>query len=302
MPDATDLPDYLNFHHPLVRDLCWTLSPAFDLLEELPPYRRFIPTQPADVLRHWLGDLQRQPEPLEAFITPESRRRLGHHFERLILFYLKYSPAQDLRLLDHNRRMYTHNPAGHRVTVGELDFLLTSATGKVHLETAVKFFLGVEHAGEVHWIGPNLQDRLDRKLRHLRDHQLPLSRRLETPFEAPFQRYFWVKGMLFQPWQQHLDAGAGLLTHADEYSWLTCSQALQCSMEGNWVYLPKRRWLGCGVDDEENQHMDRARIEQHFAGSDRVLMMTHSLSAARRLIVPDHWPAAAQSALLASTD
>lgn len=302
MPDATDLPDYFHFHHPLVRDLCWTLSPAFDLLEALPPYRRFVPTQSPEVLRKWLEHLQHHPQPLEAFVAEASRRRLGLYFERLILFYLSHAPQADLRVLDHNRRIYTHNSHGNRVTVGELDFLLTSATATVHLETAVKFFLGFEHAGEVHWLGPGLQDRLDRKLDRLRSHQLPLSQRLETRFEAPFQRYFWVKGILFQPWRLHLAAGAGLLVHSGENNWLTCSQAMECLEEGDWFYLPKSRWLGGECDDEEKQPVNRERIERHFAENNRVLMLAHTRSGARRLIVSDDWPAAARAALQANSE
>lgn len=298
MPEATDLPDYSDFSHPLVRDLCWTLSPAFDLLGDLPPFHRFVPTQSSSVLRKWLEELQQHPQPLEAFVEQDSTRRLGHYFERLILFYFRHAPEAELQVLDHNRRIYTYNADGGRITVGELDFLLTGAAGTLHLETAVKFFLGVEHAGEVRWLGPGLQDRLDQKLQHLRNHQLPLSQRLETSSAAPIQRYFWVKGILFQPWRQQLDIADGLRVPASENRWLTCSQAMECTIEGEWMYLPKSRWLGCGIDDEEQQQVDREYIARHFAGNNRVLMMTHTRSASRRLIVPNDWPAAAHAALL----
>jgi hypothetical protein len=297
MPSEPDFPDYFRFHHTLVRDLCWTLSPSFDLLGELPPHHRFMPPQPAPVLRQWLEHLQCHPQALEAFIGTGPHQRLGHHFERLVLFYLTHAPAQPLRVLDHNRRIYTRDFAGNPVTVGELDFLLASPTGTVHLETAVKFYLGVEHAGEIRWLGPNLQDRLDRKLRHLREHQLPRSQLLETEADKPFQRHFWVKGILFQPWQQNLTVDLGLLTQPIEHRWLTCAQALEVVVDGEWMCLPKPHWLGCGVEDLQEQQVTKARIQQHFAHSDRVLMMCHRELAARRLIVPDTWPDAARAAL-----
>lgn len=297
MSDPSAFPDYFNFDHPLVRDLCWTLSPRLDLLQELPPYQRFIPPQPPQELRQWLAHLQNRPEPLETFFSSESRRRLGHHFERLILFYLTHAPGQLLQVLDHNRPIYTRNSAGHRVTVGELDFLLSGIEGTVHLETAVKFFLGVEHAGAVCWLGPSLEDRLDRKIQHLREHQLPLSQFLETEITTPVQRRFWVKGILFHPWQQKLTTDPTLLHQPDTNMWLTCADALDLPLDQEWVWLPKSRWLGCGVDDPEEQRATKTRIQAHFKQSNRVLMMSHPGSAARRLIVADDWPAAAQAAL-----
>lgn len=302
MPDESDFPNYFRFHHPLVRDLCWTLSPAFDLLGELPPHQRFMPPQSAIVLRQWLEHLQYHPQSLEAFFDAGPHRRLGHHFERLILFYLTHAPAQPLRVLDHNRPIYTHDAAGNPVTAGELDFLLASPTGTVHLETAVKFYLGVEQAGEIHWLGPNLEDRLDRKLRHLREHQLPRSQILETAAEKPFQRHFWVKGLLFQPWQQRLTLSPGLLAQPVEHQWLTCTQALEERIDGEWFCLPKAHWLGCGTEDQQEQRVTKACIQQHFSHSDRVMMVSLRESVARRLIVPDHWLSDARAALTAHPD
>ena len=52
------------------------------------------------------------------------------------------------------------------------------AEGVHHLELAIKLYLGPEReAGEdaEHWLGPASEDRLGLKLRHLAQHQLPLS-------------------------------------------------------------------------------------------------------------------------------
>lgn len=299
MADKPSFPDYFHFQHPLVRDLCWTLSPSFDLLGDLPPYQRFRLPQSTAVLSQWLANLQRHPQPLQRFVEQESRRRLGHHFERLILFYLTHAPDQPLQLLDHNLPIYSRNSAGHQITIGELDFLLSSPTDRVHLETAVKFFLGIEFAGKVHWLGPGLEDRLDHKLRHLQEHQLPLSQRLETPSAMPFQRHFWLKGHLFHPWQQTLALGSSMLAQPLTHRWLSCTQALDVTEDGQWLALPKASWLGCGVEHPQDHLVTRARIEQHFADSDRVLMLWHRESAERRLIVADHWPQAARAALAA---
>jgi hypothetical protein len=120
---------------------------------------------------------------------------------------------------------------------------------------------------------------------------------LETEVTAPLHQYFWVKGLLFHPWQQNLAAGRGLLSQPGENIWLTCTQALEVFVDDDWICLPKPRWLGCGIEDSEEQRATREHIQQHFAASDRVLMTTHLGSATRRMIVPDNWPDAARATL-----
>lgn len=301
MPTNPELPVYFNYQHPLVRDLCWTLSPEFDVLAALPPYRRFVPSQPSAQLHLWLNQLDREPQTLERFMALDTRTRLGHHFERLVLFYLSQGPGSVWQLLHHNLAIYGTNPAGHRITVGELDFLIAdhSTAKTLHLETAVKFFLGVEHEGKTFWLGPGLHDRLDRKIHHLQTHQLPLSQRIEKQNETPIERYFWLKGILFQPWQQNLSLNPDLLAQPIDNRWLTCAEALSLGDEADWVCLPKSRWLGCAWQDLTQDRLTATQILEHFKNGNRVLMLTHRLSPARRLLVADDWDQAARAALKA---
>ncbi|MCR6651205.1 MAG: DUF1853 family protein [Cellvibrionaceae bacterium] len=283
-----------RFHHPLVRDLCWTLDPAFDLLTELPPYSRFLPPQEQHLLDAWLRDLESDPQPLETFINNPSLQRLGRHFERLVLFYLGHSPASPFQVLNHNLPILRVNAEGHPITLGELDFLLAGPTGRLHLEIAVKFYLGLEHSGEVHWIGPSLHDRLTRKLQHLHGHQLPLSKTLE---QEPMERYFWLKGALFHPWQRTLRLPDGLLAQEPASFWLTCSQALEVLAEpADWRCVARVNWLGCD-GDEADAIATPLRIHQHFATSTQALMLWNETNKSRCLIVADDWPASASAVL-----
>lgn len=296
MPQKSEFPTYFSFRHPLVRDLCWTLSPAFDLLGHLPPFHRFVPRQSTAQLRNWLEQLEQTPAPLEAFMADNPRKRLGHHFERLVLFYLSHAPNSTLRVLDHNRAIYGNNASGHRITIGELDFLLAQDNRLLHLETAVKFFLGVAHEGRVRWLGPGLKDRFDRKIDHLRNHQLPLSQQIEAE-TGPIERWFWLKGILFHPWQQLCALDVNLLDSPVQHYWLTRSQALEMADLEEWCCLSKLQWLGCGGESMATLSSVGEAIKRHFAQNDRVLMLSHSSSSARRLLVPDAWPRAARAAL-----
>jgi hypothetical protein len=283
------------YHHPLVRDLCWTLASEFDLLAELPPFQRFHPLQPPALLADWLRNLDADPRQLEAFFSGAPQQRLGRHFEKLVLFHLQHAPANPLQLLEHNRPVMGKSAGGRDITLGELDFLLAEAHTKIHLEVAVKFYLGVTHTGATHWLGPSLDDRLTRKLQHLRDNQLPLSQVLQI---EPVERRFWVKGVLFHPGQTILDLPDGIIPPRQTSFWLTCSQATQSLELSEWIGLPKARWLGCGLEGlDGSATADQLRTYFAAATPGRALMLWNNLRDARCLVVADDWPVAAQSTL-----
>lgn len=283
------------YRHPLVRDLCCTLAPDFDLLAELQPFQRFQPSQSTALLADWLRELDADPRQLEIFLGDTPQQRLGRHFEKLVLFYLQHAPANPFHLLEHNRPVLGQTPDGRDITLGELDFLLAGEQTKIHLEIAVKFYLGVEHGGAIHWLGPGLEDRLTRKLQHLHDHQLPLSQVLHI---EPVERRFWLKGVLFQPWRKILNLPKGIIPPRQTSFWLTCSQAAQSLVLTEWICLPKNRWLGCGAEDLPNvATTDQLRAYFASAAPGRALMLWHKALEARCLVVADAWPAAAQAAL-----
>ena len=70
-------------------------------------------------------------------------------------------------------------------TLGELDFLFFNESIQkwIHLELVTKFYIynsDDEIENYIHWIGPNLKDRLEYKLDKLKNHQLQLFKRPEA--------------------------------------------------------------------------------------------------------------------------
>src|SRR5690606_23106204 len=62
-------------------------------------------------------------------------------------------------------------------TIGELDALLMTEIGPVHLEIVYKFYLYDPDEGQTelsHWIGPNRKDNLLQKLKKLKEKQFSL--------------------------------------------------------------------------------------------------------------------------------
>jgi hypothetical protein len=132
---------------------------------------------------------------LDNLISQQPTQRLGVYFEKLITFWFEQSP--DHELLYHGlairqstapsdarespnspqKQNQITNVQNGNTTLGECDFLVFDKLNQriQHWEVAVKFYLGVPHEQDIVWLGPNLKDRLDKKIRHTLAHQLPLS-------------------------------------------------------------------------------------------------------------------------------
>lgn len=177
--NGTTGPPYLEhgYNNNCVRDLAWAIFS--------PPMVAQIDTAwgsvhaPAFALtrdrQHWLAALDADPSPLQSFLATSQSHFLGVYFEALWRFFLLQD--NEVTLLASNRQVIDDGR-----TAGEFDMFYRChhRNATVHLELAVKFYLGLPvHADtDLHqaqfWLGPNCVDRLDLKIGHLRDHQLPL--------------------------------------------------------------------------------------------------------------------------------
>ena len=157
------MPDQM-YKHAAVRDLAWAgFSPV------LIKTRRMTGAG-LRLGKFWKAHLQQldqDPTALMEHLEQYSSDRLGLYYESLWHYLLQQDP--DCELLAHNLPV---RDGGQ--TVGEFDCLFYCRRRKVHihLELAVKFYLGVASANR--WIGPGRHDRLDHKLEHLQQHQSQL--------------------------------------------------------------------------------------------------------------------------------
>lgn len=207
--------------------------------------------------------------------------RLGLVFEHLWQHWLAQSHLRwsaNIQIKDQGR------------TLGELDLLVDDGQDHWHLELAIKFYLNCQRD----WIGPNRRDRLADKIRHTRDHQLPLSQQqaaiesLKASDWRPSKRLAITRGCLFYPHDYSHDPKTGIATRSASDltpesvngptlkksvgtpievnpthwrgQWMH-AQYLSQLPQGRWYLLAKDQWLSPAL---VSQPVDNAYLQKYL--------------------------------------
>jgi hypothetical protein len=135
--------------------------------------------------------------------------RLGKRVERFVSSQLQQN--KEITILLENVQVQNE-----KITIGEIDCLLKHNHTPIHLEIIYKFYLFDAQIGTTeieHWIGPNRNDSLLKKLTKLKEKQLPL---LYNPLTKPLlddldlkadeiQQVVCFKAQLFVPYQKDVE-------------------------------------------------------------------------------------------------
>ncbi len=289
---------------PHVRDLAWLLD-APDLLD--PDAEQWhgkiasLSSHAATDAQQWLVALDRAPAILHAYLDLHAFTRLGHYAEKLMAFYFRHKGW----LVAHGLQVRT----GKNETVGEFDFLLREGGRLLHWEFATKFYLlytksGLPHAG--YFIGPNLADTLEAKMRKILLRQLALAQHPAAQIHLPQpldSAQALIKGWLFYPLKNPQPVQMpGVSDNHCRGFW--CSLAELDLMEGErYIVLPRLRWLApakaCADQALSRQDLEEA-LSRHFAQDNTPVLVAvldlddgYAIESRRGFIVPDDWQRAA---------
>ena len=158
------------------------------------------------------------------------------------------------------------------------------------------------------WLGPGCHDRLDRKLAHLNDHQLPISARAESrgvlaalSIDA-FTAQLWLGGYLLYPWPGPAQPPRGAHPQHLRGRWLHRADWVHFAAQhdGHWQPLERHAWLAL-ARIEESQRWSHEQFRQWLstlpADANAQLLVRlvessgHSWQEAERVfLVNDGWP------------
>ena len=219
------------------------------------------------------------PKELEASFKKNQHRQVGRYFEALVEFWL--TKIRNVEMIERGLQVQNENR-----TLGELDFVFRDEAGILtHWETAVKFYL--HHEGE--FIGPNAADTLDRKVRHLKEHQIQLGQKAIPEIE---KSEVWMKGRLYY----HPDDGESV--KKPEYvtnehlrgSWIRANELDRLDASQSYHILEKPHWFTMPVFEI---NLSGTRIldflRKRFQVSDKPIHILDS-EGKNIFLVSNQWP------------
>lgn len=264
-------------------------------------------------LKNWLQDNDHR-QPLAELILQRQPRRLGIYYEVLWQYVLENFPgvhltARNLPIMRDGR------------TLGELDFVYYCQHRQrhIHLETAVKFYLGVpapQTQGNAQqpalswsqWLGPGCKDRLDLKLLKMFDQQTRLSTTEEGSatlknlgVDKPL-REICLKGYFFYPMNKLCSPPDDSHPQHARCHWLKISEMNLLSQHtGCWQIMKKEEWLAPLSNKDDRRLLKLSDLTQQtgllLASNPFPIMIANMhviggsyREASRFFITPDDWP------------
>ena len=186
-------------------------------------------------------------------IAEPKKLRLGKWVEQFVSFQLQQDTR--IKILEENLQI-----KDNKITIGELDLLLTQDDLPMHLEIIYKFYLydsSKHHTNSLYnWIGPNKNDTLVYKLKKLKEKQLPLLYHSKTKTvlkDYPFDIYsieqkVCFKAQLFLPFEDQ-DMDISPLNSTCVIGWYLNIEKIS-ELQHYQFYIPEKlEWLCTPINE-----------------------------------------------------
>jgi len=286
-----------QFHTADVQDLAWALlSPSLMKTTDHSQHcsEAFYQQAFNDILPH-LIQLDQHPKPLQDHLERTTSHRLGPHFERLWLYWLRHNSRYEC--LAHNVQIQEEGK-----TLGEFDMIVQDKnSGEIeHWELAIKFYLGIPPLNnETHWLGPHQKDRLDLKFHHLVEKQLKLStlalarKYCEQQGWKITRSRLISKGRLFYPLNAERTHPGNIEKHHLIGHWMTESDFrihFARAQQTKFHWLDKDEWMVLRNRPATSfTHIDERLQKQRYPHPVQLLVTDWHEQPIRLFIVPENW-------------
>ena len=230
-----------------VRNIYWLLfspSPIAEYsLDDIPLFPEKWLWKLEKENRTFFEELDVNSTALEEVVDGMKTSRLGLYAEVLLGYFFQHSPSTELVL--HNFQLIED-----KTTLGEIDFVIQLEGKLIHIELAIKFYLGKEPTDQfANWIGPSGNDNLHAKLNKIRTHQLPIAKsdKFKEQTGLIVESYFLLKGSFytknnfFPSWKNEL---------ANFYNFFYYSEFLKelYQNKSDFLILLRPQWMSTGID------------------------------------------------------
>ncbi len=267
-----------------MRDLYWLLFSEAPLSDEydLSPFSLF----PQQILDDWQIDsvnyfkqLDKHPKDIEQFVDRKKNKRLGFYAESLLSYF--FQTFSEVELLLQNFQINKE-----KITVGEIDFIILYKNTVIHIECSTKYFLlkDINKAKEAsQWVGPRLKDNLEKKLKKIINHQIPLGLEMEIQDKINRkvdQSYLLIKGVFFA--EEVIQPGK--INRKQTNKFLRFSE-LQNFNSYSIEVLSRPNWLSAFASSEINHTRPNLEFDSHLENPIMCLFNDGEV----RFIVPDNW-------------
>lgn len=292
----------------MVRDLAWVFSSSPIIESSLLDFEQ------SELDLNWLQALDKSANKINDFMSDKNLKMLGPYFEALWEFYFKHYPGK--RLIAKNIQVFENNK-----TVGEFDFIyLDEVTNEYcHLEVAVKYYLGVnsDHQKDVStnsysmmrsWVGPNVNDQLDKKTTKMIEHQTKLSQTsggkqvLAKLGINKIKTQACLLGYLFYPAGEHFQPPEHTREKHNRGYWLKLGQLEGILLTSElWMVINKPHWMSQKV--MSRQQLDSSdellnKLNKYFSETSKPILISNFeliddnqfVSVDKYFVVPDCWP------------